>query len=1489
MKRLVTSLVLAVIALTATAQTARVQIIHNSADAAAQQVDVWLNNTLLLDNFNFRTASPFIDAPAGVPLEIRIKGPNSIDTTNPIALFPLPLVANETYVVVADGIVSPTGYSSSPAFNLEVYNMGREAATNSGNTDLLVHHGSTDAPSVDVAEVGVVNATIIDDLAYTDFQGYLELPTADYTLQILDKNGTTPVAAFEAPLSTLNLQGQALVVVASGFLDPSANSNGPAFGLYVALPSGGNLVALPGASNYVARAQIIHNAPDASAQQVDVYVNEALALDNFAFRTATPFIDLPAGVPFDVTIQPANSVDTSNALAQFTYTLMKDEGYTIIADGIVVPTGYNPAPGFNLEVYAGAREAASTTGNTDVLVHHGATDAPAVDIAEVDKANTTLINDIAYTNFQDYLELPTDNYILQLLDENGTTPIATYGASLDALGLRDDAITVVASGFLDPAQNNNGAAFGLFVATANGGPLVPLPAVATQTAKIQVIHNSADATAAQVDVYLNENLAIDNFAFRTATPYIEVPAGVPFDVTIQPANSSDTTNALAQFTYTLTANESYVIVADGIVSSTGYTPSPAFDLEVYAGGREAANLPGNTDILVHHGSTDAPTVDVAEVGVVNSTLVDNLAYTDYQGYLELPTNDYILQILDETGSTTVAAFGAPLNTLGLEGEALVVVASGFLDPSVNSNGEFFGLYAALPSGGPLVALPGGTNRTARVQIIHNSADAAAGQVDVYVNDNLVADNFAFRTATPFIDVPGGIAFDVVIQPANSIDTTNALARFNFMLMPGSTHVIVADGIVSASGYNPAPAFDLEVYSMGREAATNAGNTDVLVHHGATDAPTVDVAEVGVVNAAIVNDLAYTDFQGYLELPTADYTLQILDESGTTPIAAFSAPLSTLNLQGEALTVVASGFVDPSTNSNGPAFGLYAALPAGGPLVALPAVNNATASAQIIHNAADIGATQVDIYLNDQLLLDNFAFRTATPFINVPAGLPIDVVIQPQNSTDTTNALARFNYTLTAGESYVIVADGIASQSGYAPLRPFDLKVYAGARTSASNPNNVDVLVHHGSTDAPTVDVAEISAVGNVLLDNLAYSDFTGYLELPTADYRLQLLNSSATQTIAAFDAPLSTLGLQGGAAVVVASGFVDPSVNGQGPAFGLYAALPSGGPLVALPASTNANAGVQVIHNSADLAAERVDVWLNDEKMLDNFRFRTASPFVDIPAAIPVIVSIAGPASTDTSAALAQFTYTLDENGQYIIVANGIVSASGYNPATPFDLYVQGNARTQAANTGETDVLVFHGATDAPTVDVAEIGAGAGTIVDDLAYGQFQGYLELPTANYRLAVQDQTGSTTVATYDAPLSALGLENAALTVLASGFLNPAANSDGPDFGLYVALPAGGALIPLPVTTGVEDAILGNTQLYPNPARNQARLAFTLEKASEVGYMIVDMRGRVVAGANLGTLPAGQHFTQLFTADWAAGMYKVVITTSSGATSLPLTIQR
>ena len=76
---------------------------------------------------------------------------------------------------------------------------------------------------------------------------------------------------------------------------------------------------------------------------------------------------------------------------------------------------------------------------------------------------------------------------------------------------------------------------------------------------------------------------------------------------------------------------------------------------------------------------------------------------------------------------------------------------------------------------------------------------------------------------------------------------------------------------------------------------------------------------------------------------------------------------------------------------------------------------------MIHNSPDALASAVDVYLNDLLLIDDFEFRTATPFIDAPAGVDITVGIAPSNSTSSADVIATFDYNLTDGEDHIIVA------------------------------------------------------------------------------------------------------------------------------------------------------------------------------------------------------------------------------------------------------------------------------------------------------------------------------------------------------------------------------------------------------------------------------------------------------------------------------------
>ncbi len=469
--------------------------------------------------------------------------------------------------------------------------------------------------------------------------------------------------------------------------------------------------------------------------------------------------------------------------------------------------------------------------------------------------------------------------------------------------------------------------FGLFLILAIN---VYVIAQNEQTARVQIIHNSADAAAAVVDVWLNDTKLIENFTFRTATPYIDAPAGVLINIGIASPNSTSWTQSFKIKQVVLTANQTYIAVAGGIVSTSGYTPAPTFDVKVYPVGREAASQPGNTDVLVVHGSTDAPTVDIYETGVGAGQIVNNLVYGNVAGYLELLTMNYVLEIRDETGTNTLAAYNAPLATLGLEGAALTVLASGFLNPANNSNGAPFGLYVALTSGGDLIPLPlYQPAQTARVQVIHNSADVLAGTVDVYINGNLAIDDFSFRTATPFIDLPAETLLNIGIAPGNSTSVSDTIKNFSAVLSAGEKYIIFANGLLTG-GYSPNPNgrntdFTLFIKQAAREEATDGG-VDLFVFHGATDAPIVDVKAREADNLVLVDNAGYSDITPYFNVPAADYTLDLYLSSGLTLVGSFVAPLSGLN--GGSAAVFASGFMVPSNNQDGEEFGLFAALPDG---------------------------------------------------------------------------------------------------------------------------------------------------------------------------------------------------------------------------------------------------------------------------------------------------------------------------------------------------------------------------------------------------------------------------------------------------------------------------------------------------------------------------------------------------------------------------------
>ena len=538
----------------------------------------------------------------------------------------------------------------------------------------------------------------------------------------------------------------------------------------------------------------------------------------------------------------------------------------------------------------------------------------------------------------------------------------------------------------------------------------------------------------------------------------------------------------------------------------------------------------------------------------------------------------------------------------------------------------------------------------------------------------------------------------------------------------------------------------------------------------------------------------------------------------------------------------------------------------------------TARVQVIHNSPDPAAARVDVYLNGGLLLDDFKFRAATPFIDAPAEELISIAIAPNTSESVEDAIATFDYTLAEGETYVIVASGVLNPASFganpdAVSTAFDLSVFAGAREAATSSENIDFIFFHGSTDAPTVDAIARNVA--TVVDDATFGDFQGYVSVPAGKYLIDVTPGADESTIVT-TARAYLQGAGGASAVIFASGFLSTDDEPAGArSFKIFAALPDGTVRVLPLLST---ALIQVIHNAADPGAAEVDVYLNGDLVGDNFAFRTATGYLEVPAYQEVSIAIAGPTSTSAADAIATFPATFKAGAAYTVIANGVLNPADFT-ANPdgaeigFTLWVREGAQVNSGSGSDVSFIGVHGSTDAPTVDI--IARDVATLLDNVSYGAVSDCITVGADSYILDVaMGDAPEVVVVYYTADLS--GLDGGTAVVFASGFLSPELGPDGSEaFGLYATL-ADGTTFPLPVytdlTEGGLEARAGNfsNAVFPNPASNQLNVRFDAAFNGMINLVALD--GRIlaseyfaseyasVASLNVENVPAGMYILSL-----------------------------
>ena len=433
-------------------------------------------------------------------------------------------------------------------------------------------------------------------------------------------------------------------------------------------------------------------------------------------------------------------------------------------------------------------------------------------------------------------------------------------------------------------------------------------------ARLQVVHNAADPDVASIDIYFDDDLIIDDFEFRTATPYVDVDAD-EYEISVAGADSDSVDDALITFDATeFDEGERYLVVANGVLDPDDFDANPdgeSIDVSLYIfeDAKEVADDAAIDEMVLFHGATDAPAIDL--VANNDITIVADQSYGSFtDGYLTLPQGITVLDLLVSETGDRVNSYQTPSLT---GGDTYVALASGFLDPTQNEDAPFeIVVYPTPIDGDRLEAIV--LDEAARLQLVHDSIDPATSPADIFVDGERFAEDVEYRSATPFLTYPSGESIDFAITEAGADDADDAVVEATLEFDAGSSHIAVASGVLDPGVFPDNPDdidTGLALYATddAREMGDDDDAIDLLVFHGVIDAGDVEVIAEDGPDVTLAEDLSYGDFSDYTAVDAEDdTTIAVLPpDPPPTPLAEYAVDLGPFG--GGAALVVLSGAFD----------------------------------------------------------------------------------------------------------------------------------------------------------------------------------------------------------------------------------------------------------------------------------------------------------------------------------------------------------------------------------------------------------------------------------------------------------------------------------------------------------------------------------------------------------------------------------------------------
>ena len=682
------------------------------------------------------------------------------------------------------------------------------------------------------------------------------------------------------------------------------------------------------ASAQAARIQVIHTSPDPTVEWLSLYLNDIKVADSLLFRSATPYIEVPAGTGIQAGFAPLNSTSPSDIFETVTIDLEEGKDYVAVILGVFGPN-YRPNPdgipiGLNLLVEE-ARPLAASPETSDYLFVNGVTDAPNLDFRP--RSGDPIASGVPFGSAVGYVAFNQYVYTMDVATTDAPDRILGF-FDIDVGFLKDKAFTVLTSGFLDRWENGTGPELKLMVVTSSGLTETYEPELPTDDiASMQVINNSPDLNFLNgFDIYFNGGRAINDLRFKYATPIFGLPGNATINIEVK-----NSTGGLAIKSTTLTVEPgvNYLLMITGLVNPAEYAPNldgEPTDLAIIVNPnlRLFPSQLGVGEFIFVHGVPDAPMADMEITDLPDA--ITNVPFGEMTRYHAISEFNILAEMMPSDANLP-AIISHRIEIPFVLGQTFVLYSAGFLRPERNRSGPRAELVLALTNG-LIVELRFRevASQIARLQLAHSSPDPSFQSVDLYVDWHLVANDAHYQTATPFIDVPSRRTVTVSVAPPGSQGAEDALAAFPVQFEEGVAYAGIVNGVGDPDDFAPNPdgastALGLHVVDEVHEDGLDGTQLTVRAANEITDAPGSNVL---VENTQMIaRAVGYAEHGDYAIVQARERFVDVRRTTDDNRVGG--SYISFEGLAGRAGILVASGFADPEANGDGPGFSTFLVL------------------------------------------------------------------------------------------------------------------------------------------------------------------------------------------------------------------------------------------------------------------------------------------------------------------------------------------------------------------------------------------------------------------------------------------------------------------------------------------------------------------------------------------------------------------------------------